>query len=196
MLSLLAPVVLSLALTPPSAVWPLQPTPEVAEHFRAPQHTWGPGHRGADLLGWVGQPVHSPMDGIVTFAGRIAGRGVVVVSHGSRRTTYEPVHPAVDPGDAVVAGQVIGELEWAGSHCAPRACLHWGLVDGLEGYRDPLSLIACEPRPVRLLPLEGTTPERDASCAQPIPTWGQQLASVLLRLAGALAGTPGAAGRS
>ena len=147
-------------------------------------------------MGWAGQPVHSATQGIVTFSGRIAGRGVVVVSQGTRRTTYEPVDATVRPGDAVVAGQVIGSLAWAGSHCAPRACLHWGLVEGTGGYRDPLSLISCEPRPVRLLPLDGGAPAVEPLCASAAPTWGQQLAAALLRLVGALAGTPGAAGPS
>jgi hypothetical protein len=94
----------------------------------------------------------------VAFAGRIAGRGVVVVSHGDTRTTYEPVTAVVAPGDAVAAGDVIGHLELVGSHCFPRACQHWGWLRG-ETYLDPLRLVGGGP--VRLLPLwqdRGLTP--------------------------------------
>jgi hypothetical protein len=47
---------------------------------------------------------------------------------------------------------VLGELELLGSHCLPRACLHWGLVRG-ETYLDPLTLVGRGP--VRLVPWAG-----------------------------------------
>ncbi|HET7735439.1 MAG TPA: M23 family metallopeptidase [Nocardioidaceae bacterium] len=192
----MVPALSTVLVTLATAVWPLQPTPEVVAPFREPEAVWAAGHRGVDLLGWAGQPVHSATDGTVSFAGKVAGRGVVVIAQGTRRTTYEPVDPTVRAGDAVVAGQVVGALTWAGSHCAPRACLHWGLLEGLDDYRDPLSLIACEPRPVRLLPLDREAPAQAPTCAQPSVTWGHRLTSALLRLAGALADRPGATGRS
>lgn len=156
MLSLLAHLVLAAA----SGVWPLQPQPTVVEGFDPPDVVWGAGHRGVDLSGSVGQPVRSALAGQVTFAGRIAGRGVVVVDHGGRRTTYEPLAATVGVGDPVLAGQTIGRLELLGSHCLPRACLHWGLIEGSDHYLDPLTLVACGPRPVRLLPLEGEVQAR------------------------------------
>ncbi|HET9501034.1 MAG TPA: M23 family metallopeptidase, partial [Marmoricola sp.] len=83
------------------AVWPLRPRPEVVSGFDPPSTRWGAGHRGVDLAGSVAAPVRTALPGVVTFAGRIAGRGVVVVSHGDTRTTYEPVRDAVDVGDRV-----------------------------------------------------------------------------------------------
>ena len=47
-----------------------------------------------------GQPVHTALAGTVTYAGLLAGRGVVVVDHGATRTTYEPVTAAVAVGAA------------------------------------------------------------------------------------------------
>jgi len=141
-----------------AAVWPLQPQPSVVHGFDPPEAAWAAGHRGVDLLGRAGQAVRSTLPGTVAYVGTIAGRGVVVVSHGSRRTTYEPVGGSVRAGEPVLAGQRIGTLEYGGSHCLPRACLHWGLIEGRDHYLDPLSLLGCEPRPVRLWPVEPARP--------------------------------------
>jgi murein DD-endopeptidase MepM/ murein hydrolase activator NlpD len=142
------------ALDPATGTWPLRPRPEVAAGFDAPEEPWASGHRGVDLVGTVGQPVHAALSGEVAFVGRIAGVGIAVVSHGETRTTYQPVEASVAPGDQVAAGDVLGTLAWFGSHCMPRACLHWGWVRG-STYLDPLDLVGGGPRPVRLLPMEG-----------------------------------------
>ena len=141
---------LALAPTGGEPVWPLDPRPEVVEGFAPPAERWGPGHRGVDLSGTPGQRVRAARAGTVTFAGGLAGRGVVVVDHGATRTTYEPVRAAVGVGDRVSAGSMIGTLETFGSHCWPASCLHWGLREG-EEYLDPLTLVGGGP--VRLLPL-------------------------------------------
>ena len=124
----------------PVGVWPLQPPPRVVRAFDPPGSPWGAGHRGVDLAGTLGQVVHSALAGRVTFASRLAGRGVVVVDHGATRTTYEPVAASVSVGDVLARGQPIGTLELAGSHCFPRACLHWGWLRG-STYLDPLLLV-------------------------------------------------------
>jgi murein DD-endopeptidase MepM/ murein hydrolase activator NlpD len=134
----------------PHGEWPLRPQPEVIERFDPPDSPYGAGHRGVDLLGLPGQSVQAALAGTVTFAGTLAGRGVVVVDHGATRTTYEPVDPTVAVGTGLAAGDVIGILQTGLSHCFPRTCLHWGLVRG-EEYLDPLSLLGFAP--VRLLPL-------------------------------------------
>ena len=136
--------------TDPVGVWPLQPAPEVVRPFDPPDSPYGAGHRGVDLLGTVGQQVRAALPGTVTYAGSLAGRGVVVVDHGATRTTYEPVVATVRLGTRVGAGAQIGSLALAGSHCFPRACLHWGWIEG-ETYLDPLRLVGAGP--VRLLPL-------------------------------------------
>jgi murein DD-endopeptidase MepM/ murein hydrolase activator NlpD len=130
------------------AVWPLTPRPAVVRGFEPPPEPWLPGHRGVDLLGNVGRPVRAASAGTVAYAGPLAGRGVVVISHGPTRTTYEPVVPSVDAGDHVLPGDPIGTLSAAPSHCAPRICLHWGLLRG-PTYLNPLSLLSSTP--VRLL---------------------------------------------
>jgi hypothetical protein len=81
---------------------------------------------------------------------------VVVVDHGSTRTTYEPVDATVAVGDTVPAGGTLGRLQLFGSHCFPAACLHWGLIEGRDHYLDPLTLVGAGP--VRLLPPDGPAP--------------------------------------
>jgi hypothetical protein len=134
----------------PVGAWPLAPRPAVVRAFDPPSDPWGAGHRGVDLAGRVGERVYAALAGRVGFAGRIAGRGVVVVDHGSTRTTYEPVAATVRVGDVVARGQPVGVLEPAGSHCFPLVCLHWGWIRG-RTYLDPLLLVGGGP--VRLLPL-------------------------------------------
>ena len=88
----------------------------------------------------------------MVFASALAGRGVVVVAHGSLRTTYEPVSATVAVGDFVFAGDVIGRLAPGVSHCSKFgrvACLHWGLRRGFT-YLNPLMLVGGY---VHLLPI-------------------------------------------
>ena len=159
----------------PRGEWPLRPQPEVIERFDPPDSPYGAGHRGVDLLGQAGQHVRAALGGTVTYAGMLAGRGVVVVNHGATRTTYEPVTASVTVGTPVAAGSPIGTLELPGSHCFPRACLHWGWIAG-ETYLDPLRLVGLGP--VRLLPL-----------------WREEPAvTTSFRLGGGLGGMPFAAG--
>jgi hypothetical protein len=134
-------------------VWPLVPTPKVVRGFDPPEAPWLPGHRGVDLAARPGQAVRAAGSGQVTFAGLIAGVGVVVVDHGALRTTYQPVDPRVGIGKTVAAGQVIGRLAIAEGHCLPATCLHWGLLRG-DTYLDPLLLVGGGR--VRLLPMSGT----------------------------------------
>jgi murein DD-endopeptidase MepM/ murein hydrolase activator NlpD len=137
---------------PAAAPWtaPLPGEPAVTRPFEAPAHAYGPGHRGADLGGASGTPVLAAGDGVVVFAGMVAGRPVVSVDHADGlRTTYEPVDPAVGAGQRVARGSPIGTLVVGHMGCPVEACLHWGLRRG-EGYLDPLLLLVVR---VRLLPL-------------------------------------------
>lgn len=133
-----------------SGVWPLDPDPPVLRGFDLPDARWEAGHRGVDLLGRPAQAVRAPIDGTVSYVGRIAGRGVVTLSHGGTRTTYQPVVTHLSVGNDVAAGETLGWLHPAGSHCAPQSCLHWGWRRGTE-YLDPMGLVGREK--IRLLPL-------------------------------------------
>lgn len=120
---------------------PIEP-PVLVAAFAPPARRWLPGHRGVDLGAGRGQPVHAAGSGTVTWAGALAGRGVVVVTHDDGlRTTYEPVDPAVAEGDRVEAGQVLGTVGEGDVHCGREpGCLHWGLRRG-EDYLDPWRLL-------------------------------------------------------
>lgn len=132
--------------------WPLTGPHQVGRPFAPPASTYGAGHRGADLPSAEGAPVRAAAAGRITYAGLLAGRGVVVVTHGALRTTYEPVVASVQVGQSVALGEVLGRLSAGHAGCAVAACLHWGLRRG-EQYLDPVRLV--ERGPVRLLPLHG-----------------------------------------
>lgn len=140
--------------SPPSGPWqwPLAGVPVVARPFEPPPAPWAAGHRGVDLAAPPESPVVAAGAGVVSFAGYVAGTGVVSVRHaGGLRTTYEPVLPAVRVGTTVAAGDLIGHLMPGHGDCGPaRWCLHWGLLRG-STYLDPLTLL--RRGPVRLLPL-------------------------------------------
>jgi murein DD-endopeptidase MepM/ murein hydrolase activator NlpD len=136
----------------------VDPPSGVERLFDPPEEEWGPGHRGVDLVAPEGSRVLSPGPGVVTFAGQVARRGVVVVTHpDGLRTSLEPVAASVPVGTAVAAGTPIGVVEGAQAgeggttpnHCAPRSCVHWGVRRG-ERYIDPLSLL--DRPPIVLLP--------------------------------------------
>jgi murein DD-endopeptidase MepM/ murein hydrolase activator NlpD len=130
---------------------PLTPV-TVTRAFMPPPTPYSPGHRGVDLAGRPGEEIVAASDGQVSYAASLAGRGVVVVVHGSLRTTYEPVTAMVRRGSQVTRGQQIGVLEAGHAGCPVSACLHWGLRRG-EQYLDPMAtLVRAE---IRLLPLLG-----------------------------------------
>ncbi|MGI5168103.1 M23 family metallopeptidase [Spirillospora sp. CA-253888] len=143
--------------------WPLgPPVPHVLRAFAPPPAPWLPGHRGVDLAARAGQPVYAAGRGMVSYAGRLAGRGVIAISHGALRTTYLPVRSTLRPGHRVAPGARIGTVEHVPVHCAV-ACLHWGLRNA-SGYLDPLLLV--RPR-IRLLPRWPNHPAAPAGSAAP-----------------------------
>lgn len=122
--------------------WPL-PDPAVLRPFDDPEQPWLPGHRGVDLASSVGAAVTSAADGVVAFAGQVAGRGVVSVDHADGiRTTYEPLAPVVAAGQRVARGEVLGTL--VGGH-GSGSDLHWGARTGPRAYVDPTLLVGPPP---------------------------------------------------
>ena len=142
----------------PAWHWPVPAPHRVVHAFDPPAHDWLAGHRGVDLATETAAPVVAAGAGTVSFAGRIDGVGVVAVRHArGLETTYEPVLASVHVGARVATGARLGVVVLRGSHCAPQACLHWGLRRWGPGrgadYLDPLSLVGAAR--VRLLPMLG-----------------------------------------
>jgi murein DD-endopeptidase MepM/ murein hydrolase activator NlpD len=122
----------------------------VLRGFTPPADRYQAGHLGIDLAD-PGGLVLAAGTGTVRFAGPVAGRGVVVVSHPDGISTeYEPVAPSVRAGQQVRLGQPIGRLTGRHPGCPVAGCLHWG-AHYRSAYLDPLSLLR-PLGPVRLLP--------------------------------------------
>ncbi|MER7926618.1 peptidoglycan DD-metalloendopeptidase family protein [Streptomyces sp. NPDC096057] len=138
--------------------WPVGSHPLVLRGWEPPATVYARGHRGVDLATPAGARVRAVAAGRVSFAGRVAGRGVVSVELAGTdlRTTYEPVTATVKKGDEVEPGGAVGTVELTGSHC-PTTCVHWGLLRGAT-YMDPLALLPpwlLNRGPSRLLPVLG-----------------------------------------
>lgn len=115
------------------------PLAQVLASFDVAATTYGPGHRGVDLRAGQGASVTAASDGVVTFAGLVVDRGVVVILHRDGiRTTYEPVEPRVPAGAVVQRGQLIAVI--AGQHRGRDDVLHWGARRG-DAYLDPMRLV-------------------------------------------------------
>lgn len=124
--------------------------PDVVRPYDPPARPWLPGNRGVKLGARPGSEVRAASAGEVTYAGPLAGRGVLVIRHGDLRTTYEPVDAEVTVGQRVSAGEPVGTVAETGSRCAETSCLHWGALRG-DSYIDPFQLVRTGT--VRLLPL-------------------------------------------
>ena len=130
---------------------PLAGPLHVLRPFEPPPSRYAAGHRGVDLDAPTGARVAAAGAGWVTFAGQVAGRGVVVIAHPDGiRTEYEPLAPSVTAGQAIARGERIGRLSGQHDQWPPGRCLHWGARRG-DQYLDPLALLRAL-GPVRLLP--------------------------------------------
>lgn len=135
--------------------WPVQGP--VIRGFDPAETTYGPGHRGIDIAVSLGTAVRSAGDGVVAFAGRIAGAFYVSVDHPDGiRTTYSWLETvSVRRGQEVRRGDPVG-TSGAGHPGVEPPHLHFG-ARLADRYVDPLLLLA---RPsvvglIHLAPLEG-----------------------------------------
>lgn len=181
---------------------PLPPPLSVIRAFSPPGAPWLPGNRGVDLAANTGEPVFAAAEGVVLYAGLLAGRGVVSVRHGDVRTTYEPVDPIVHAGEEVGQDELIGHVSIDSDGCGPPGgCLHWGALRG-DVYLDPMSLLGVAR--VRLLPIWGgdeppsapTTRPRFGAGVLPATAASPAVAASPAITVGAARGTPTAQARS
>jgi hypothetical protein len=126
----------------------------VVRPFEQPVSVYGPGHRGVDFAAPPGTPVRAANDGVVTFAGSVAGSLHVTVAHeGNLRTSSSFLQSiAVHEGEVVARGTVVGTAGGAGPE-HDGSVLHFGLRVG-DVYVDPMVLFAPDDltKLVRLVP--------------------------------------------
>jgi hypothetical protein len=170
----------------------------VARSFQAPAFAYGPGHRGIDFAVPPGTPVQASGDGVVAFAGSVAGSLHVVVAHdGNLRTTYAFLAGiSVHAGDRVTRGQVVGAAGSSGPEHEAGG-LHFGVRLG-DRYVDPQRLFGvCDlTQLVRLIPVDEVPAEPwDARrvVSGSLTSGGSGVAAVAGDLAGALGDAAGAA---
>src|ERR1044072_2397334 len=86
--------------------WPVGARPTVLRGWEPPPTACGRGHRGVELAAPAGSPVRAVAPGRVSFAGRVAGKGVVSVelTGTDLRTTHAPVSGSGGKGGEGGAG--------------------------------------------------------------------------------------------
>lgn len=97
-------------------------------------------HNGVDFAAPIGTPVRTVGDGVVQFAGRQGGHGIIVeIKHSDRFVTgyshLSSIAPGLKRGVRVQRGQVIGAVGMTGLATGPH--LHFSLFDRGK-YVDPL----------------------------------------------------------
>lgn len=110
------------------------------KRYQAPEKQWLSGHRGIDLNVEEGEELLAPADGMIAFAGSVAGKSVVTIRHGTLHgeltSTFEPATTDLPVGTMVKGGRIFAHVEGSSDHCVD-VCLHWGLKGADHGYTDP-----------------------------------------------------------
>lgn len=129
-------------------VWPTG-SRQVVRAWEQPDGDYGPGHRGIDVGAALGTTAVAVADGTVSFAGQVAGRGVVSIDHGEGLvSTLDSVDPTVRAGTSVEQGEPVGRV--AVGHCPASApCVHLGARRD-DRYVDPLPFLPAAAWPVLL----------------------------------------------
>jgi murein DD-endopeptidase MepM/ murein hydrolase activator NlpD len=138
--------------------WPMRGP--VIRPFEPPAGPFGAGHRGIDIAAPAGTAVRASSDGVVAFAGRVAGSLFVSIDHPDGvRTTYSWLSAVtVRAGDPVSRGAMIA-ASGPGHPGVDPPHLHFGAR--YQGdYLDPLLLLggASVVGLIRLAPLEEVAP--------------------------------------
>jgi murein DD-endopeptidase MepM/ murein hydrolase activator NlpD len=138
--------------------WPVDGP--VTRAFEPPEGPFGAGHRGIDIAVPAGTVVRAAADGVVAFAGPVAGSRFVSIDHSDGvRTTYSWVSAiSVRAGDPVRRGDPVA-ASGLGHPGVDPAHLHFG-VRYAGTYLDPMLLLRAGSLVglVRLAPLEEESP--------------------------------------
>lgn len=117
--------------------WPIA-NAQVVRYAKIPKQNWNPGHRGIDIATTVGATVTAPASGVIGFNGNVAGVPIVTVIHGTERSTFQPVISEFPIGTPVIQGEIFAIISPLPVHCVTRTCLHWGVIEGLTTYINPI----------------------------------------------------------
>ena len=103
-------------------------------------------HRGIDIRGASGMPVHAPAAGTVTFAGAVPGGGRTVAIEtpdGFAVTLLHLGSTTVARGGSVLEGQAVATVGQSGDieHAEPYVHLGVRLAADPHGYLDPLAFL-------------------------------------------------------
>ncbi len=138
-------------------------------------------HRGVDVAVASGEEFVSPVDGTVTFAGRVPGPHggsvmAVTVSSSHGKVSMMPFERlSVAKGESIEAGRVVGHVDALGDPSSAEPHIHVSLRTG-DLYVDPSSLLVAPPAMAEPQPdpvqVPVVTPERLNSQA-PAPGAGQ-----------------------
>jgi hypothetical protein len=119
--------------------WPV--VGPVIRGFEPPPDPYSAGHRGIDIGAPFGTGMVAAQDGVVAFAGWVAGALYISIDHpdGVRSTYSWLSSSSVSAGEAVVRGQVIG-ASGSGHPGSASPHLHFGTRVG-SMYLDPMLLL-------------------------------------------------------
>lgn len=134
--------------------WPVHGP--VIRPFEPPVGPYGAGHRGIDIAVPPGTPVRAAAEGVVAFAGLVAGERFVSIDHPDGvRTTYSWLEGIeVVAGVPVARGQILGRSGQGHPGIEPPH-LHFG-ARFAGSYIDPMLLLRRDGAVglIRLAPLE------------------------------------------
>jgi murein DD-endopeptidase MepM/ murein hydrolase activator NlpD len=119
--------------------WPVRG--QVIRPFEEPSGPYGPGHRGIDIAAPFGTTFVAAQDGVVAFAGWVAGSLFLSIDHPDGvRTTYSWLSDVqVTEGDVVARGEPVGSTG-SGHPGSSQPHLHFGARIG-DTYIDPMLLL-------------------------------------------------------
>ena len=131
--------VVSSAATSPGYLRPVKGP--IIRHFEPPPTPYAAGHRGIDMAVPIGTEVIASNDGVVAFAGPVAGELFVSIDHADGiRTTYSFLSlVSANKGSVVTRGDPIG-LSGPGHAGSTQPHLHFGARIG-DTYIDPEPLL-------------------------------------------------------
>jgi hypothetical protein len=156
----------------------------ITDPFRAPAQRFGPGNRGIDYAVPPLSPVRAAADGVVIFAGPVAGTLHVTIRHpdGLRSSYSFLASVTVTVGQPVRAGDEIGRTT---------EVFHFGVRDPTDTYLDP-ALLFGSPGRAHLVPGgdDGTAPvdREPAHLGVTVAARGPVLEELLARALGASGG--------